>query len=156
MMEQFQILIDRLKGGKIQKIEGKFDPSFLEIDEKDLRFPAPVEVKGEVYLADDELILRLKAKVKALLPCAICNQMVETELKVENMTHAEPVSEITSHVFDFRELLREDLLIELPKVVECNQGKCPERSVVAPYLRPQARVEKTTYFPFADLEDKGS
>lgn len=149
----FQIEIDRLKGGKVIKIEESFDPSFLKIDEQELQFPHPVTVSGEAYLTDADLILSLKAKTKALLPCAICNKMIEKELKVDQITHAEPISEIPSHIFDFSELLREDLLIELPKYIECNQGKCPERTTVAPYLRSKERKDKTTYFPFADLDN---
>ncbi|HSX25634.1 MAG TPA: hypothetical protein VLE89_01335 [Chlamydiales bacterium] len=154
MLEEFKILIDRLKEGQVQKIVGIFDPAFLEVDEPELQFRSPVSVKGEVYLTDADLILRLKANTVAKMPCAICNQMYETEIKIENFYHAEPIAEIPSHIFDFSEPLREALLIELPKYVECNQGKCPERATMTPYLRPETRQDKTTYFPFSDMDLK--
>lgn len=152
MSDPLQIAIDGLKSGKVLKIDAAVDPAFLQIQEKELSFPAPVKVVGEAYLTDSDLILRLKAKTRVMLPCAICNQMIETEVKVDDMTHAEPIAELKSNVFDCRELLREDLLIELPQYVECKGGKCPERSSVTPYLRSQERVEKNTYFPFSDLD----
>ena len=152
MSDPFVILIDRLKGGHSQKIEGAFSPSFLGTDEPDLRFTNKVIVKGEAYLTDAHLIIHLKASTKVAMPCSVCNQMIETDLKVENFYHTEPVEEIRGAKFEFSEALREALLIELPKTVECNQGKCPERDAMTPYLRSEKRSDKTTHFPFADME----
>ncbi len=154
MNEPFKILIDRLKKGETQKIEEVLEPAFLALDEKELQFPEKVIVKGDAYLTDDHLIIKLKANTAALLPCAVCNEMIRIELDVDNFYHAQPLEEIPSAIFDFSEVLREDLLIALPQYVECNQGKCPERNLLAPYLKPQAREEKTTYFPFADMDEK--
>ncbi len=154
MSEPFQILVDRLKDGKVYKIDETFAPSFFEIDEPDLRFDSPVYVQGEAYLTDGDLILRLKAKTKAMMPCAVCNKMIEKELKVDNFYHAQPLAEIRSGIFDFRECLREDLLIELPQTIECNQGKCPDRPSLAAYIRSQGAKEKPTYFPFSDIDIK--
>ncbi len=152
MREVFKIWIDRLGEGQTQKIDGSFEPSFLEIDEKELQFRAPVRVVGEAYLADQHLVIHLKASTLATLPCAICNQMVEAELKVDNFYHSEPVAEIQGAVFDFGGPLREALLIELPHYFECSNGKCPERATLAAYMRAPAKKEtKDTHFPFKDL-----
>lgn len=148
----FEILVDRLRGGQVQKIQESFDPSFLEIQESELAFHVPVVVKGEAYLTESELILHLNATTRASMPCAICNKMIDKELKITGFYHAQPLDEIKGAIFDFREALREALLIEVPRTIECNGGKCPERATIAPFLRPEARVEKTTYFPFKDLE----
>lgn len=153
MQEPFKIWIDRLKGGRTQKIEEALDPAFLGPDEEELQFKAKVYVKGEAYLTDDHLIVHLKAHCKASMPCAVCNQMTEVELRDDNFYHTQPIEEIPSAVFDFSELLREALLLELPRTAECNQGKCPERTTMTPYLRAEERKDKTTYLPFADLDD---
>ena len=154
MKETFQILVDRLKGGQIEKIAESFDPSFLGIQEVELRFDAPVVVKGEAYLSEDELILHLKASTEAVMPCAVCNQMIKVELKIENFYHTQPLKEIPGAIFNYQEALREALLIELPQYVECRgskKGKCPERASIASYLRVEKHAEKT-YFPFKDLD----
>lgn len=151
MSESFRILIDRLKGGLTQKIGEAVNPSFLGPDEPELRFKEKVDIKGEAYLTDDHLIIHLKAKTRVFMPCAVCNEMIDKELKIDNFYLTQPIEEIRGACFDFSEPLREALLIELPKVVECNNGNCPERSTIAPYLRPENRQEKTTYFPFEDL-----
>lgn len=152
-MSAFKILIDRLKGGHTQKIEEALDPAFLGPDEPELRFKKKVSVKGEAYLTDSHLIIHLKAATQFSMPCAVCNEMIDSDLKVDNFYHTEPIEEIPSAVFDYSEALREALLIELPRTVECNRGKCPQRATMAPYLRSEVRTDKTTYFPFADMDD---
>ena len=152
-MLAFKILIDRLKGGHTLKIEEALDPSFLGPEEPELLFKTKVTVKGETYLTDDHLIIHLKAHTKVLIPCAICNQMTEKDLDIDYFYYTEPIEEIRGAVFDYSEALREALLIELPRTVECNGGKCPERAIIAPFLRAEARTDKTTHLPFADLDD---
>ncbi len=152
MSEPFVVLIDRLRGGRSWKIEGAFDARFLGPDEPDLRFSSKVQLKGEAYLTDSHLIVHLKASTTVEIPCSICNQMTPSELKVDNFYHTEPIENIPSAQFDFSEQLREALLIELPKTVECNQGKCPERQIITPYMRTEKKQERT-YLPFANLDD---
>lgn len=153
MSELFKIWIDRLKGGRTQKIEESLDPAFLGPEEEELHFRSKVDIKGEAYLTDAHLIVHLKARCQALMPCSICNEMIQVELKNDNFYHTQPIEEIAGAVFDFSELLREALLLELPKAVECNKGNCAQRATMAPYLRAEKRKEKTTYFPFAHLDD---
>jgi uncharacterized metal-binding protein YceD (DUF177 family) len=150
MTDAFKILIDRLKGGITQKIEEGFAPSFLGEDEAELQFRSKVQVKGETYLTDEHLIIRLKAQTKVLMPCAVCNRMIEVPLQAD-FYHTQPPEEISGAIFDYSEALREALLIELPKTVEC-EGNCSERETLQPYLRSEKRAEQTTYFPFADMD----
>ena len=152
MAEEFKIYIDRLKGGHVQRIQESFNPEFLEVDEEELQFDEPVTVQGEAYLTDDHLVIHLVAAALAEMPCSVCNKMIKTPLTVGNFYHAEPLAEIRDAIYDFSWALREALLIELPKTVECNKGRCPSREVLAPYLRGEKREE--TYFPFADFDIK--
>lgn len=152
MNDPFQIWVDRLKGGQTQKISESLNPTFLDIQEEELKLNSPVVVMGEAYLSDDELILRLTASTQVFMPCAICNQMIPVSLSVNDFYHAQPLSEIPSAIYDFRPPLREALLIELPKYVECNQGKCPDRKLIAPYMRSGERKKEDTHFPFSNLD----
>ena len=61
MSEPFKIYIDRLKGGVNEKFDATLDPSFLEVEEPELYFPAPVRLQGEAYLTDDHLVIHLQA-----------------------------------------------------------------------------------------------
>lgn len=151
-MSDCKLLIDRLKNGQTEKIDQKLAGAFLGPDEEELKFSFPVKVKGEAYLTDDHLIVHLKAETRVLMPCSICNQMIDSDLKVDHFYQAVPVEEIPSAIYDYQDLLREALLLELPRTVECNSGKCPERETMAPYMR---HVEDTN-FPFADIEKEES
>lgn len=148
-MSAFKILIDRLKSGQTEKIDWKADPQFLGPDESELKFKNEVRVKGEVYLTDTHLIIHLKAATQALMPCSICNEMIEIDLKADNFYHTEPIEEIKSAIFDYSEALREALLIELPRTVECNGGKCRERDSISPFIKSE---RDRTHFPFADMD----
>lgn len=152
MDEPFKIYIDRLRGGANQVIDAELDPSFLEVDEPDLSFPEPVQLNGDAYLTDEHLIIHLKALTRARRLCAICNQPTLIDVAAHNFYHTEMIQDIPSAVFDFREVLREALLIEIPLIVECNKGKCPERASIAPFMSSQERKENPTYFPFTDIE----
>lgn len=151
-MEEFKIYIDRLKGGQTQRIEGSFDQAFLEIEEPELRFPNPIKVSGAAYLTDDHLIINLTASTMAEMPCAVCNEMIQTLIATKDFYHAEPLSDIPSAVFDLSAPLREALLIEVPRTVECNGGKCPSREILQPFMRAEKRLEKTDYFPFSNID----
>jgi len=152
MTEDFKIYIDRLKGGQVHLIEKKFDPSFLEVNEKELQFEQPITVSGEAYLTDDHLVIHLSALTMAKMPCSMCNQMIPTPLIVDNLYHAEPLVDIPNAIYDFQVMLREALLLELPQRVECNSGNCPSRTIIKPYLRSEKRSD--THFPFADIDLK--
>jgi uncharacterized metal-binding protein YceD (DUF177 family) len=52
----------------------------------------------------------------------------------ESAYHAVPLSEIKGNEFDFREVIRENLLIEVPSFAECN-GRCPEREKLKKYFK---------------------
>ena len=88
MQEIFKIWVDRLREGNIQKIDGSFAPLFLEIDEKELQFRVPIQVSGKAYVAETHLVIQLNAKTKVTVPCAICNEMMDVDLKVDNFYHS--------------------------------------------------------------------
>lgn len=152
MLEPFKIWIDRLTDGKSEKICAQVNPNFLEIEEKELQFSAPVQIEGKAYLADQELIIHLAASGVALMPCSICNEMTSICIRIENFYHAESLESIKGAVFDFSIPLREALLLELPNYVECNGGHCPQRNLITPYLKSEKKSTPDVHFPFAKLE----
>ncbi len=85
------------------------------------------------------------------MPCAVCNQMIEVPLKTD-FYHTEPVEEIPSAIYDYSEALRESILIELPKPLNVKEIVRQEK-LCALFCAQRKRSEKTTYFPFADMEN---
>lgn len=152
----FKIYVDRLRGGKEQHFDESLDPSFLEIDESDLKFDKDVQLKGNAYIAEDELILHWDIKAEAIIPCSICNQPVPVEIEIENCYQSIPLEEIRTGVFDFKECLRETILVEVPPFAECNGGHCPKREELKSFFKKtdgQGNQDEG-YQPFANFDWK--
>lgn len=153
MERPFKIFVDRLKKEHSVSIHEVVSPDFLDVKEEELYFQNQVKVDGEAYLADDELVLHLSAEAEAVIPCAICNESVNTLVILDDVYHAEPIKNIKSGVFDYQDLLRESLLLETPEFVEC-KGNCPKRKTFQKYLKETSDQDGQTegYKPFSDLE----
>lgn len=149
--EPFRLYIDRLRGGQVEKIQGPFPSDFLGEEEEGLKFPFPVAAKGEAYLSEEHLVIRLEAGVRALVPCCVCNEFTEITLETKDFYQTVPLSEIKGALYSFKESLREALMIELPLYAECTGGKCPKRDVLAPYMKRKSKADDDTYFPFSQL-----
>lgn len=146
-----RLFIDRIRAQGCEKIDLRLDPDFMDIHEKELAFIDPIAVEGEVYLAGEEVVVALRAETVIHMPCAICNASIALPLQ-NAWTSVEPVESFRHGVIDLSEMVRENLLIEVPLTAECEQGNCPERVALAPYLRQkQAGREETGFHPFADL-----
>lgn len=152
MLDALTLYIDRLKGGQNQAIDGTFAPDLLEVDEPELRCVHPVAIKLQGYIAEDHLVLHFSASTVVMMPCAVCNQMIPTPLRAENVVQTIPLSEIAGGLYVVGSDVREALLVELPRTVECSGGRCPDRQTMEPYLRPIKRSDETSYFPFSDIK----
>lgn len=155
MDDVFKIYVDQLRKGHEEKIHEKLGPDFLDIHESDLVFDQPIELEGTAYLAEKELILHWNIKTEVLVSCSICNDLVRIPLHIQNFYHSEPLSEIKSGVYYFKDLLRETVLLEVPAFAECCGGNCPKRKEYTKYLKiSSGEDEEEGYHPFADLDWK--
>lgn len=150
--EAFRIYTDRLKDNEEQVIQEELDPSFLDIVDQELKFEKNVSLQGTAYLADDELVLRLNVSTVVTIPCVICTDWIEVPIVIEDFIHVVPLTEIRTGVYDFREILRDEILLAVPNFVECHNGKCPSRKDIDKFLKkPDAKDQEDVYHPFADL-----
>jgi uncharacterized metal-binding protein YceD (DUF177 family) len=156
MDDVFKIYIEQLREGHEEKIHEKLDPSFLGIHEPDLAFDKPVELEGVAYLAEHELVLHWDVRTEALVPCSICNEPVRVSVHIQNFYYSEPISEIKTGIYNFKDLLRETILLEVPAFAECNGGNCSKRKEYRKYLKESSDQtdEEEGYQPFADLDWK--
>lgn len=155
MEDVFKIFVEQLRDGHIEKISEDFSPESLELKDKEFEFKKPISVSGDAYLANDSLVLNLTINAEVEIPCTICNQPVEEAIALNHFYHVEPLDEIKSGVYNFREVLREDILLNTPQFAECG-GNCPRREEVKKYLKPAVKSakeqeEQEGYQPFADL-----
>lgn len=152
-IDGFKIYVDQLKRGHVEKIEENFAPDFLDVQEKDLTFHEPVEVKGEAYVTEGNLILHLYLKATVELPCLVCNTVVKVPIQLDNFYQAIPLNEIKGAVFSMADLIREAILIEVPTFAECDKGKCKNRKEIEKYLHKPSPSgqDQTRYRPFEGL-----
>lgn len=149
MKDQLKIYIDRLRDEKCEQISLLLPSEFMEISDRELIFSSPIEIEGEAYTADDFLILRLKAKTTFSLPCSICNEMITLPLELNNFYHTESLETIKGALFDFGEILRDTLLLDIPAFAEC-QSECPERKSVNKFFKKEEPLSQE-HFPFESL-----
>jgi uncharacterized metal-binding protein YceD (DUF177 family) len=154
MDEAMRIYVDRLRGQGVEHIREAVGVGFLDVDEADLRFVEPVQIVGEAYLVQHELVLKLAISASAIMPCAICNESVEVPIRVE-LTDSIPETAFKSGIFDMSEIVREAILLEVPLAVECHEGQCPARQEIAQYLKEKRDSDQEDgqgFRPFADLD----
>src|SRR5579863_7200544 len=135
MESPLKIFTEQLRDGKREQFEHVLPPDFLALSEPDLIFHHPIYLKGEVYATDEDLILQLSAHTEVKMPCSICNEMTFVTLKTEELYHTILLNELESTTFDFTDILREEIVILIPRYVECQQGKCPERKVISKFIK---------------------
>ena len=152
MDDRFKIYVEQLRDGHTEQLDEVFSPGFLDVHEENLLYKEEVFVQGEAYLADDDLILNVSIRTTAQLPCIICNGPVIVPVEIEGFYHAEPLANIKSGIFNYKEVLREDVILETPKFAEC-QGKCPQRKDMVKYFSKETEGPnpKEGYHPFSDL-----
>jgi len=141
MDDTFKIFVKRLREGHEEKIHESLAPDFLDIHEAELVFKAPVLIHGSATVADQSLVLLLSVETEAIMPCAVCNREVIVKISIPHLCHTEDLSEIKGGIFDYKETLREQILLELPYRAECNGGDCPERASLAKYFIKKERGE---------------
>lgn len=152
MEETHKIYIDRLRKGASEQIDLSLNPSFMKVQEKDLVFDKPIHLEGEAYLAEDELIIKISINTEAQLICSICNKLSPYTIDIKDLTHVIPIDEIKGHIFELPPFIREAILLEVPFVVECSNGKCPERSQIQKFLAdPEKKLTDEGFRPFKDL-----
>lgn len=149
-----KIYVEQLRGGKNWPLHADLAPDFLQIEEEELAFKDPVRIDGEAYLAQDELVVQVSIKTKAEVPCCICNDVFKLEISVPKLIQVEPLEGIKRGYFDISELLREAILLEVPLIAECHEGKCPKRKEIERLLLGSSHekfVEEQGYRPFENL-----
>lgn len=153
MDETHKIYIDRLRRGASETIDLEFEPSFMNVQDKELVFDKPIHLEGEAYLAENDLIIKISIHTEAQMTCSICNKLSPYTVDIKDLTHVIPIDEIKGHIFELPPFIREAILLEVPFVVECSNGKCPERSQIQKFLADPKKKKETDegYRPFKDL-----
>ncbi|MBP9841375.1 MAG: hypothetical protein KBC64_02990 [Simkaniaceae bacterium] len=143
-----KIYIDRLAGEKTEAIQESALAALMDVNEEELRFQVPIEIEGSAYLAGDHLVLHLKVETEATQPCSLCNSEVHSKITLDDFYHTIPLDDCKAPVYDYTEVLREAILLEIPQFAKCHQG-CPEHSAIKPYL-----CKEKAYYPFGEIDQQ--
>lgn len=151
------IPIEHVREGKSVSLDHVFDPATLELGDADLAFTSSITLRGNAYLAEDHLVIQVNISGAASLPCCVCNTPVTIPFNHKNLYITKPLTDLHAGRFDFKDDLREAILLELPSFAECHGGKCPERTQIECYLKhpsmSETKQKEDQYFPFHSLED---
>src|SRR5690242_16492686 len=154
-MEAFKIYVSRLRDGQTVSHDETLPPDFLEVVEDSLSFQESIRITGSTYLADDHLITHLDIKAYAHIPCSICNEDVRVPILIDNLDLSKPVVEIEGAIYSLLDDIRESILLQVPQFTECNQGQCPQRPLLQPFLEKKIQEKDehsdTVHFPFSGL-----
>ena len=157
MEEVFKIYVEQLRNGHVEQLDETVSTEFLNLGDDEVRFDEQLHLSGEVYLAENELVIHLHVTVNVYIPCSICNTPVKILMDLNNLYLAVEPEDYKTGIFLFNELLRESILLEIPLFAECNEGECPKRKEISDYLsKPEnatdALGQDHGYRPFADLD----
>ncbi len=153
--KELKIFIEQLKGGTEEDLELIAPSHILQIKEEELSFADPIKLSGKAYTTSTDLVIHLHCKTKATLPCSICNEKTTISLDTEMECHTFDLAELKSTIFDYTDLVREEILLRVPQFVECNSGQCPERAVLNKYAKKPdtgKRSSESVEYPFAHLK----
>lgn len=146
-----KIYIDRLRDGKVEKIQDELPQSLLEVDEPELSFPEPIQIAIKAYLSEDHVVLHIDVKTTCTTPCVICNESATQTILIKNFHHTQLLDD-TDAIMDCLPLLRELILLEVRTYIECNSGSCPERTSIHSHLKKNDyTLSSDVNFPFANL-----
>ncbi len=148
--KETHIHIDRLRDGEEEELACVLDPVFLDLkDDPDLSCTKPIDVSGATYIAGDFLIVELSCEVEFSIRCAVCSEMFPYIVTLDHVRFEKPLEEIRGKVFDFQDLLREEILVQIPHFALCGGYSCKNRKQVEKFLAKEKQED--VFRPFQDL-----
>jgi uncharacterized metal-binding protein YceD (DUF177 family) len=149
--ESLCVHLDQLQGGETQEIEFNVSPEFLDVQENDgFLAKHPVQIEGQAYIAEDYLVLDFNIETAITLACALCNTEFELPVELHHFLHEEALKDIKKKKFNFSDVVREAIILEIPFYPLCGGKECLHRGEIEKYLKKE-NIEET-HSPFADLE----
>lgn len=157
-VDHFTIYVERLAEGAVEHVNLSVPADFLEVNEADLSYQSPILLKGQAYIAENELVMCFDIQAVANMRCTLCSEAVEVPIDIKKVYFAEPLETMKSGLFSFKDLVRETILLETPRFVKCGGQICQREDQISKYLKTkespskQGHDDEDGYHPFADLK----
>ncbi|WP_348663111.1 hypothetical protein [Chlamydia vaughanii] len=147
-IDDLKLYICRLKlPGEREDIQYSLNPQNIrEVGEEEL-FSHPIEVSGSLERVDSEQwFLSLSVATQLGLRCCICDKSFLYSIKLIEISHLICHEDAKSGVFDCKDLIRQELLLESDHFQECDKEGCPERGNIVQFLKDRTRIKGGTPF----------
>lgn len=130
------IYLERLAHEHVEKISEALPPELFQLSESDeLQAHDTVAVTAEAYVSDGFLIITYSVSTAFTTRCGFCNESFSLPVQLSHCTVEIPLDEIKHGYFDFSELLRQELLLQVPYYPLCGGEQCNNRAEVEKYLK---------------------
>lgn len=151
MDERFAVYVDRLRDGTEELIDETVPASLFDLGEQ-VSDDDQVKIHGKAYLADHSLVIQVNIEATVQLRCVICNELFPFKIELNNLYITPEEEACRSGIFQFKEALREEIVLEIPLYAECHGGSCPERHSMKPYLKEgSSDSDEETQQPFKEF-----
>ena len=154
MQSRFCIRVDGCVGEEESFLEESFAPSLVDLPDGDeCLVHSPIKVRGNVYKANDWVILEASVDTSILMPCSTCNELFEYPIHIDSWRVQENLSSIKEGFWDLTEQLREVIVLEFPHLAMCGKSACKNFDKVKPYLKSDIEKDSglVTHRPFEEL-----
>lgn len=135
--DSLKLYICRLKlPGEKEVITYSLDPEHIrEVGEEEL-FCSPICVDGSLERIDHEFwALSLNIKTQFNARCCVCNELFLRPVMIRDISHFIHYEESKTGIFDCKQLIRQELLLECDHFLECQSLGCPQRRMISDFLR---------------------
>lgn len=110
-------------------------------------FASPISVDGSLERIDHDVWgLFLNVTTDLGVRCCVCNEVFSHHVAIKNMSHFIHYEENKSGVFDCKELIRQELLLECDRFLECQNDGCPKRGGMSDFLRKKSSIQGNNPF----------
>ncbi|SFZ99599.1 Uncharacterised protein [Chlamydia abortus] len=150
-IDDLKLYICRLKlPGEKEVIKYSLSPASIRESGEEELFSSTIDVSGSLEKIDSEQwILSLNIATDLGLRCCICDKSFLYSVHLMDVSHLICHEDAKSGVFDCKDLIRQELLLESDHFQECNKEGCPERGNIVQFLEDRKKIKGET--PFDNL-----
>ncbi|BAE80978.1 conserved hypothetical protein [Chlamydia felis Fe/C-56] len=147
-IDDLKLYIFRLKlPGEKEVIKYSLSPENIRDPGEEELFSHPIEVSGNLEKIDSEQwFLSFSISTALGLRCCVCDKSFLYSIGLIEVSHLICHEDAKSGVFDCKDLIRQELLLESDRFQECNKEGCPERGNIVQFLEGRKRIKGETPF----------
>lgn len=135
--DSLKLYICRLKlPGEKEVISYSLNPELIREVGEEILFCSPICVNGSLERIDHEFwALSLNVTTELGMRCCVCDEFFLHQVEIKDISHFIHYEDSKTGVFDCKQLIRQELLLECDHFLECQSLGCPKREVLSDFLK---------------------